>query len=212
VSWPPPLPSPRTALIAGLVAVAVALAAFGAWTWWDAQERRTEVAIAEAMARVQPAQGPDASAEARLTAVRELEAVLRRYPSVRSVPTTAYELGNQRFAMGQYGGARAAYELALQRGATGLVAALARAGVARAWEAERDYTRAAESYGALVTQLDPRSFMYEDALIDQARMLELSGKKAEAIAIYQRVLKDIPAARRADDVRSRLASLGTATR
>ena len=48
----------------------------------------------------------------------------------------------------------------------------------------------------------------EDALIDQARSLELAGKKDDAIAAYRRVLKDVPTARRADDVRSRLASLG----
>jgi tetratricopeptide (TPR) repeat protein len=89
---------------------------------------------------------------------------------------------------------------------------MARAGAARTWEAERDFGRAAEAYGALVGQLPPRSFMYEDALIDQARTLELAGKKTEAIAAYQRVLKEMPAARRAEDVRSRLASLGTSTR
>jgi hypothetical protein len=89
---------------------------------------------------------------------------------------------------------------------------MARAGVARTWEAERDFGRAAEAYAALVQQLDPRSFMYEDALIDQARTLELAGKKTEAVAAYQRVLKEVPAARRSDDVRSRLASLGTTAR
>ena len=89
---------------------------------------------------------------------------------------------------------------------------MARAGVARTWEAERDFARAADGYAALVKQLDPRSFMYEDALIDQGRALELGGKKAEAIAIYERLLKDVPTAKRSDDVRSRLASLGAAAR
>jgi len=89
---------------------------------------------------------------------------------------------------------------------------MARAGVARSWEAERDYGRAADAYAALVKELDPRSFLYEDALIDQARALELGGKKAEAIAAYQRVLKEVPTAKRSDDVRSRLASLGTSAR
>ena len=70
------------------------------------------------------------------------------------------------------------------------------------------FGHAAEAYGALATRLTPRSFMYEDALIDQARSLELAGKKDDAIAAYRRVLKDVPTARRADDVRSRLASLG----
>ena len=206
------LPTPRTLIVAGLVLVGVALAAFGGWAWWDAQQRRALGATAEVLARIQPAFAPDATPEARLTGIRELEQLLQRFPSASTVPSTAYELGNIRFAAGQHAAARAAYDLALQRGATGLIAAMARAGVARTWEAERDFGRAAEAYSALVASVDPRSFLYEDALIDQARVLELGGKKAEAVAIYQKVLKELPKARRSDDVRSRLASLGTAAR
>jgi tetratricopeptide (TPR) repeat protein len=206
------LPSTRTLIIAGVAFVVVALAAAGGWFWWDAQQRRELAATAEVLARVQPAFAPDATAEIKLAAARDLEQLLQRYPSARTVPTSAYELGNLRYAAGQYSAARAAYELSLQRGATGLVSAMARAGVARTWEAERDFGRAAEGYGTLVKQLDPRSFMYEDALIDQGRTLELGGKKAEAIAIYERLLKDVPTAKRSDDVRSRLASLGAAAR
>lgn len=213
MTWPPTLPATHTLVVAGLVVVAVALAALGGWLWSDAQQRRELAAAAEVLARVQSAQAPDATADARLAAARDLEQLLQRYPSARTVPVAAYELGNLRFAAGEYGAARAAYDVALRRGATGLVGAMARAGAARrTWEAERDFGRAAEAYGALVAQLPPRSFLYEDALIDQARTLELAGKKTEAIAAYQRVLKEVPAARRAEDVRSRLASLGTATR
>ena len=206
------LPTPRTLIIAGLALVAVALAAFGGWAWWNAQQRQALEATAEVLARVQPALAPDATADARLTGARELEQLLERFPSARSVPSVAYELGNLRFAAGQPAAARAAYELSLQRGATGLIGVMARAGVARTWEAERDFGRAAEAYAALVASLDPRSFLYEDALIDQARVLELGGKRDEAIAIYQRILEELPTATRADDVRSRLASLGTAAR
>ncbi len=206
------LPSTRTLIIAGVALVVVAMAAVGGWFWWDAQQRRVLAATAEVMARAQPAFAPDATTEVKLAAARDLEQLLQRYPSARTVPTSAYELGNLRYAAGQYPGARAAYELSLQRGATGLVSAMARAGVARTWEAERDFARAADGYAALVKQLDPRSFLYEDALIDQGRSLELGGKKAEAIAIYERLLKDVPTAKRSDDVRSRLASLGAAAR
>jgi TolA-binding protein len=212
VTWPPPLPSARILVIGALVVVAIVLAGIGGWFWWDTQQRRTLAAAAEILARVEPAQAPDASAEVRQTASRELEQLLQRYPSARVVPEAAYQLGNLRFAAGQYAAARAAYEITLQGGPRGTIGAMARAGVARTWEAERDFTRAAEAYAALAKQLDPRSFLYEDALIDQARTLELAGKKPEAIAMYQRVLKELPAARRADDVRSRLASLGTTTR
>jgi TolA-binding protein len=206
------LPSTRTLVIAGLSVVAVALAALGGWAWWDAQQRQALAATGEVLARIQPAFAPDATAEARLTAGRELEQLLQRYPSARAVPTVAYELGNVRFMAGQYAAARTAYELALQRGATGVVASMARSGLARSWEAERDFARAAEAYAALVKSLDVRDFMYEDALIDQARSLELGGKKDEAVALYQKLLKEVPTARRSADVRSRLASLGAAAR
>jgi tetratricopeptide (TPR) repeat protein len=212
VTWPPALPPTRTLVIAGIVLLAVALAVLGGWAWWDAQQRHQLAAAAEVLARVPAAQAADATPEARAAAARDLEGLLQRYPSARTVPVTAYELGNLRFAAGEYAAARAAYEIALQRGATGTVGSMARAGVARSWEAERNFGRAAEAYGSLLTHVASRSFMYEDALIDQARTLELAGKKDEAIAAYQRVLKELPAAKRADDVRSRLAALGTAAR
>ena len=212
LSWPPPLPSTRTLVIAVVIVIAVGLAAFGGWAWYDASQRRVAAAYAEATARVQAAEAPDAPAEVKAAAVRDLETVLARYPSGRNVAQAAYDLGNLRFATKNYAGARSAYELALQRGAPAMIQALARAGIGRTWEAERDFARAAEAYGALVKDLDPRSFAYEDALIDHARALELAGKKAEAVAAYQKVLKDVPNARRADDVRTRLAALGTAAR
>ena len=208
MTWPPV----RTLVIAGVAVFIVALAAFGGWAWWEAQQRRTMAATAEVLARVQPALAPDATAEVKLAAAKDLEQILERYPSARSVPDAAYELGNVRFSSGQYALARTAYELALQRGASGLVATMSRAGVARTWEAERNFAQAATAYDALVKSLDSRSFLYEDALLDQARVLELGGKKAEAIAIYQKLLKEVPTAKRSDDVRSRLASLGTAAR
>jgi len=212
LSWPPTLPSTRTLVIAVAVVIVVALAALGGWAWYDASHRRTSVAYAEVMARAQAADAPDTPAEAKAAAAVELEQLLARYPSARSMPQAAYELGNLRFAARNYAGARGAYELALQPGAPGMIRTLARAGIARGWEAERDFAKAADAYGALVKELDPKSFAYEDALIDYARTLELAGKKAEAVAAYQKVLKDVPNARRADDIRTRLASLGTATR
>ena len=212
LSWPPTLPSTRTLVIAILIVFAVGLAGLGGWAWYDASQRRVAAAYADVSVRVQAADAPDAPPEARAAAIRELEGLLARYPSARTVPQAAYELGNLRFATRNYAGARSAYELTLQRGAPEMIRALARGGIGRAWEAERDYAKAAEAYGALVKDLDPRSFVYEDALIDHARALEMAGKKAEAVAAYQKVLKDVPNARRADDVRTRLAALGTAAR
>jgi tetratricopeptide (TPR) repeat protein len=212
VNWPPTLPPTRTLIIAVLAIVVVALAALGGWAWHDASQRRVAAAHAEVMTRVQAADAPDAPAEAKAAAARDLEALLARYPSARTVPQAAYELGNLRFAARNYAGARDAYGLALQRGASGMLQPLARSGIARSWEAERDFAKAADAYGALVKDLAPKSFIYEDALVDHARALELAGRKPEAVAAYQKLLKDVPNARRADDIRTRLAALGTAAR
>jgi tetratricopeptide (TPR) repeat protein len=212
LAWPPPRPSTRGLVITAGAAVLLALLVLGGWAWYAAEQRRVQGAYAAVMVQVQAAEAPDAPAEAKARATRELEQLLARYPAARTVPQAAYELGNLRFALKQYAPARTAYDLAVQRGATGLVRALARSGVGRAWEAERDFARAADAYGSLVKELEPRSFLYEDALIDQARALELAGRKADAVALYERVLKDVPMARRADEVRMRLATLGTAAR
>ena len=210
--WPPSRPSTRALVVAGAGFVVLVLLALGAWAWSDAQQRRVQGAYAAVMTRVQAAEAADAPAASKAAATRDLEQLLARYPSARPVPQAAYELGNLRFALQQYPAARSAYELALRRGASSLIRALARSGLGRAWEAERDFARAAEAYGALVKDLDPRSFLFEDALMDQARALELAGRKPEAVAAYQRLLKDLPTARRADEVRIRLATLGTAAR
>ena len=212
LSWLPTLPSTRTLVIAVLAVVAIALAGLGGWAWHDASQRRVAAAYAETLARVQAVDAPEAPAEAKVAAARDLAQLLAQYPSARPVPQAAFELANLRFATKDYAGARAAYELALQRGAGGMIRALARSGIARTFEAERDFAKAAETYGALVKELDARSFAYEDALIDYARSLELAGRKDEAVAAYQKVLKDVPNARRADDIRTRLAALGTAAR
>ena len=209
--WPPSRPSTRALVVAAAGFVVLVLLALGAWAWSDAQQRRVQGAYAAVMTRVQAAEAADAPAASKAAATRDLEQLLARYPSARPVPQAAYELGNLRFAL-QYPAARSAYELALRRGASSLIRALARSGLGRAWEAERDFARAAEAYGALVKDLDPRSFLFEDALMDQARALELAGRKPEAVAAYQRLLKDLPTARRADEVRIRLATLGTAAR
>ena len=208
IAWP----SVRTLAIAGVAVVVVLLIALGGWLWYDAQQRRVQAAYAEVTARVQAALGAEAPAESKVTAARDLEAWLGRYPSARPVPEAAYELGNVRFGLGQFASARTAYELALQRGASGTLRGLVRVALARTWEAERDFGRAADAYGALVKDLDARNFLYEDALLDQARTQELAGRKAEAVATYQKLLKDVPTARRAEDVRIRLAALGTASR
>ena len=44
-------------------------------------------------------------------------------------------------------------------------------------------------------------------MIDIARVQDLGGKRAAAVETYQRLLKDLPDSRRAEEFRSRMASL-----
>ena len=53
----------------------------------------------------------------------------------------------------------------------------------------------------------PKAFLYEDTLMALARVQELGGKSGAAIETYQRLLKELPDTRRADDLKTHLANL-----
>src|SRR3989449_5478735 len=58
---------------------------------------RSMAAYAEVMVRIAAAQGSEATPEARAGAMRDLEAILARYPSAGAAPQAAYDLGNLRY-------------------------------------------------------------------------------------------------------------------
>jgi tetratricopeptide (TPR) repeat protein len=205
-------PERRTLVIAGLVLVVGLLVATGGWLWYAAQQREVSAAYAATMTRVAAARAPRAPAEARAAAAAELEQLIGRYPSAAAVGEAAYELGNLKYDATQYAAARSAYQVALARGVAGTLRTLSRAGVAHTWEAERDYAKAIEAYRALIKDLGPKDFLYEDTLMDLGRAQELVGEKLQAAETYRRLLKDVPASRRADDVKTRLAALGAPAR
>lgn len=200
-------PERRTLIIAGVALGAVLLAATGGWLWYAAQQREVSGAYAATMSRVASARAPRAPAEARTAAAAELEQLIARYPSAPRVAEAAYELGNLKYDAKQYPAARSAYEVALGRGVSGSLRTLTRAAVAHTWEAERDYAKAVDGYEAVVKDLGPKDFLYEETLIDLARAQELAGKKADAAETYRKLLKDVPGSRHAEDVKTRLAAL-----
>jgi outer membrane protein assembly factor BamD (BamD/ComL family) len=89
------------------------------------------------------------------------------------------------------------------------VRTLAASGVGYTWEAQKNYANAVTAYEALVRQESPRQFFFEEALIDLARAQALAGKPTDAVATYERLLKEAPDTRRAADVRARIADLQT---
>ena len=211
LSWSERLPQPdaRKLSIAAAAVLAVLLAGVGGWYWYAAAESRAAAAYAVAMTRagsVLTRSNP--APEVRAAAIKDLEAALAAYPSASMAAQAALELGSLRYTDRQYGPARAAYQIAAGRSGAGTLRALARVGVAATWEAERNFGNAIEAYQTALNDLRPKEFLFEDTLVDLARVQELSGKKDEAIATYRRLLKDVPQTRRLEDVRARMASLG----
>jgi tetratricopeptide (TPR) repeat protein len=203
------LPSPRTLVAAGIGLVVLAAVALGGWYWYDTQQRRVAAAYAEVMTRAYAARAPQAPSDARARAAHDLEQVIGQYPSGASAAEAAYELGNLRYAAQQYAPARRAYEVAVARGTSPTVRTLARVSIGYTWEAERNFAKAVDAYQAVARDLGPKDFLYEQALLDLGRAQELAGRTPDAIATYQRLLKEVPTGRRADDARGRLAALGT---
>jgi tetratricopeptide (TPR) repeat protein len=196
----------RLAIQVGAGVVVVALIVVGAWAWYRSQESRGEAALASATVLVQQAT-PQAAPEARAKAIAALEAVLRDHPRFSGAAQAAYQLGNLRYASGAYAQARGAYEVALAKGGPASLRTLSAVGIGYTWEAEKNYANAATAYEAALKAMAPKAFLYEDTLMALARVQELGGKPAAAVETYQRLLKEIPDTRRADDLKTHLANL-----
>ena len=133
-------------------------------------------------------------------------------PSVSSAAQAAYLLGSLRFSSGQYPQARSSFELARAKAGSSSLAALAALDIGYCWEAEKNYDAAEKAYLSIVNGAKPKDFLYEEALVDAARVQELGGKRAAALETYQRLLKDLPDARRAEEIRARVATLQSAAK
>lgn len=197
------------ALIAGGVLVLV-LAGVGVWWWSAAMTERAEAAYAPALAALARTRGPEASAETRSSVAAQLEAALARYPSAPSAALAAYELGNLRYAERDWTRARAAYELAVAKAGSPTITRLARAGIGYTWEAEGNHGKAVEVFQAALAGVERGDFLFEELLLDLARAQEAAGRKDDAIATYQRFLKDAGTSARADEARRHLVRLNAA--
>jgi TolA-binding protein len=199
-------PSGRALIVTGAVVVGLVVLGLGAWLWISVSQSRGLAAYAEVLSRAEAGLVQNAPDAVRSQAIREIEAVLAEYPSSRLAPEAAYQLGNLRYANREYAAARAAYEIALAGGAQDPIRALALGGIAYTWEAEREFTKAAEAFKRAGVR--PQHFLYSDLKIGLARTQELSGQKDAAIATYGQLLKEFPKGRAAEVARARLAALG----
>jgi len=186
-------------LLAGLVGL-------GVQGFLQAREARAALAFAAATAGYHEAlasrQGPAVQAVAQA-----LEDFVRRYPRSATTAQAWYLLGNLRYAQRDYQGALRAFEEAARRD-RGSVGALSRLGAGYAYEAQGDLSRALAAYQDALAGRSPRDFLYAELLLATARVHEQLRQPAAAVEAYRRLLRDLPDAPQADEVRARLATLG----
>jgi tetratricopeptide (TPR) repeat protein len=197
----------RLGLKIGGVVLALAVIGIAGWLWLRAEDARGQAALAASADLVQQADGPLAGADARQKAIASLQVVLAQHGRSSAAVQAAYQLGNLQYQAGDYAAARGAFEIALAKGAAGSLRTLAASGVGYTWEAEKNYTAAVTAYGALVRDAQPQQFFFEETLLDLARAQALAGKPGEAVATYERLLKDVPDTRRAPEIRAKIADL-----
>jgi len=194
--------------IYGAAVVLVIGIVWGGWALWKTRyETQGAFALTQARALASQSQAPGAPPDARQRAEKALQDVITEYPRLSSIGQAAYLLGSLRFASGQYAAARSSFELAGDRAGSPTLAALAALDVGYCWEAEKNYEAAEKAYRAAISNGNPTNFLYEEAMIDIARVQDLGGKTTAAVETYQRLLKDLPESRRAEEFRSRMASL-----
>jgi tetratricopeptide (TPR) repeat protein len=201
---------------AGLIGVGVLFVlaglGLGIWAWWQSQQAQGSLALAAATELAQAAQAPGANPAARAAALQALDGVVTQHPRYGGVAQAAYRAGNLRFDTGDYAGARGSYQIAIAKGATGVVRAMAAVGIGHTWEVEKDYAKAQAAYEAALAGLGPKDFLYENVLLDLGRVQEFGGRRDAAVETYRRLLKDLPDSRRGADVRARIAALTPAAK
>ena len=197
----------RWAGLALIILAAVGLG-WGGWMVWSTRaESHGAVALAQARFLLAQAQTPNAVPEAKERAQKALEDVVAEYPRLSSGAQAAYQLGNLRFAAGQYPQARAAFQVARSRARSASLTSLASLGIGFTFEAEKNYEAAEKSFAETVKGASAKDFLYEEAMSDMARVQELGGKRAAALETYQKILKELPDGRRAEELRARVATL-----
>lgn len=137
-------------------------------------------------------QAPSEADPEKLRALQQfLLAYVNMHPKTGATVYAHYYLGSISFFNGEHDRAAMHYRAGIATGkAAGIMEYLLRDGIGRSLEAKGDYAGAASAYreAAGFAQADMRA----QSLVAEARCLALSGKRAEAAALYRQILKETP--------------------
>lgn len=198
----------RWTLLAVASVLLLTLIGSGVFGWLGRREAIAQQALGSVMVTAQRAIGTGQAAEldGAATALRQF---LASYSGAQASQQAWYLLGQVEYRRSQWDAAAAAFGEAARRD-RGSIGALSRLGQGYAHEAKSDAPRALEVYQQALGGRGPKDFLYGDLLLAKARAQEQTKDSAGAIATYKQYLKDLPSADRVQDVRIRLALLGSA--
>jgi TolA-binding protein len=134
----------------------------------------------------------------------ELQSFLSSYSKSRLFDLALFYLAHTQFHLGKYDSAIDAYTKLLGPDPSQpTIASLAHNGLALTLKAKGEYVKAANHF-AQAAQL-PGSFLREQALLNQARVLAAAGETEKAKQIYQQLVNQFPDSPMARLARQRLA-------
>ena len=207
-AWFAAHPAPiRWTALAVVSILVVTVIAGGVWSWLGHREELAQRALGTALVTAQRAVGSGQASDIDAAATA-LHQFLTSHPSARVSVQAWYVLGQVEFRRSQWEAAAAAFAEAARRD-RGSIGRLSRLGQGYAYEAKGDLPKALEVYQQALSGLGPKDFLYGDLLLAKARAQELAKDSPGAIATYKQYLKDLPTSDRREDVRIRLALLGS---
>jgi len=184
----------RSKFVAGVLAV-VAVLALGlgtrAYLQWGESKSSKDLWPHLNKAR-EILQAPSAADPSKLATIEQfLEAHVNTYPGTRSSVYARYYLGCIAFVRENFDLAISRFRSAMATGKeAGIMRYLLRQGVASSLEAKGDFAGAAAAYRDASTVAEAE--MKIQSRLGEARVLVLSGKKSDAVALYRLILKEAP--------------------
>ena len=184
----------RTKAAAGVIAVvAVVALTLGTRAYLQWEENKSARDLWPTLDRAQQLlQAPNAADPSQLASVEQfLQRHVSDNPNTRATAYSLYYLGSIAFHRGEYDLAISRFRTAITSGKeAGIMRYLLLEVIASSLEAKGDFAAAAAAYRDAGAVAGPE--MKTQSRMGEARVLVLSGKKAEAAALYRLVLKETP--------------------
>lgn len=192
--------------VVGLLVVVLSLA--GVRSWQERQDEASRNAFGPVMTVAHRALNASESG-ALDEASRALTQFLKDYPRAEVSAQAWYFLGGVELRRRQWDAAASAFAAAASRDRSGSIGALSRLGEGTAYESKGDLSRAVDAYQQGLAGRTPKGFLYGELLLAKARAQEQAKDSSGAVATYKQYLAEVPSPDRAEEVRIRLALLGS---